>query len=44
MQQTAQLFDHLVGTSKERQRYGDAERLGSLEVDHQLYLHRLLHR
>src|SRR5262245_61413240 len=32
-QQTASLFDHLVGTTLHRLRHGEAERLGGLEVD-----------
>src|ERR1700745_4189526 len=32
------LFDHLVGTGEQRGRYVQAERLGSLEIDHQLVL------
>jgi hypothetical protein len=32
-QQTASLFDHLVGASKQRRRHREAERLGGLEVD-----------
>src|SRR5262249_18406072 len=31
-QQNASLFNHLVGAAGERQRHGDAERLGGLEV------------
>jgi hypothetical protein len=30
------LFDHLVGECKQRRRDGQAERLGGLEVDHEL--------
>jgi hypothetical protein len=32
-QQTTELFDHLVGTSKQRPRHGKTERLGGFEVD-----------
>ena len=38
------LFDHLVGAGEQRGRHGEAERLGSLEVDHQFVLGRSLHR
>jgi hypothetical protein len=31
-QQKAPLFDHLVGAAQQRERNGDAERLGGLEV------------
>jgi hypothetical protein len=37
-QQTALLFDHLVGALLEKQRHVQSERLGSLEIDHQLKL------
>src|SRR5438477_12857892 len=38
-QQTASLFvDHRVGACKQRRRYDEAQRLSSLEVDHQLIL------
>src|SRR6266568_7386538 len=32
----AWLFDHLVGAADQRQRHGDTERLGGLEIDDQL--------
>src|ERR1035437_4251760 len=35
-------FDHLVGASEQRRRHGEAERPGSLEIDHQLVFGRLL--
>src|SRR5215469_1211808 len=38
------LFDYLVGTAKQRWRYGEAECFGSLEVDDQLDSGRRLHR
>jgi hypothetical protein len=37
-------FDHLVGANEYRGRHGKAERSGSLHVDHQLELGRLLYR
>ena len=37
-------LDHLVGAAGERQRHGDAERLGGLEVDEELDLRGLLDR
>src|SRR6478736_1148338 len=38
------LFDHLVGAGEQRWRHVEAERLGGLEVDHQLELDRGLDR
>jgi hypothetical protein len=35
-QQTASLFDHLVGCHEQFVRHGEAKRLGNLEVDDQL--------
>jgi len=43
-QQTASLFDHLVGGREHSGRHGEAERLRGLEVDDQLELGGLLHR
>jgi hypothetical protein len=40
MQQTAMLFDHLVGERNQFVRYGEAERLGGREVDHERELDR----
>jgi len=37
------LFDDLVGTSEQRRRNFEAERLRSLEVEHQLDFDRLYH-
>src|SRR5438132_7944920 len=44
LQQRAESFDHLVGSSKKRVRHGQAKRLGGLDVDGQLELGRLLDR
>src|SRR5215469_675718 len=40
----ALLFDHLVGTRKERWRYGETKRFGGFQVNHQFELGRRLHR
>ena len=40
----ARLFDHLVDTGEQRRRRVDAERLSSLQIDHQLVFNRRLHR
>src|SRR6478752_10617392 len=37
-------LDHLVGAREQRWRHVEAERLGGLEVDHQVELGRSLHR
>jgi glyoxylase-like metal-dependent hydrolase (beta-lactamase superfamily II) len=44
VQQTALLFDHLVGASEQRQGHGKTEGLRGLEVDNQLDFRGLLHR
>ena len=38
---TAVLFDHLVGAGKQRWRHSEAERVGGLQVNHQLEVGRL---
>ena len=38
------LFDHLVSARKQCRRYGEAECLGGVQVDHQLEYRRLLRR
>ena len=43
-QQNPCSFDHLVSAREQRRRHGKAERLGGLEVDHQLDFDGLLHR
>ena len=42
--ESATSFDDLVGAGEERLRDGEAERLGGLQVDHQLEFGRLLDR
>ena len=44
LQQTTSLFDHLVGAAAQRQRHGDAERSGGLEVEVQFDFRCLLDR
>ena len=44
VQQPVPLFDYFVGAAAQRQRHGDAEHLGSLEVDVQLDFRCLLDR
>jgi hypothetical protein len=39
-----ELFDHLVGTGEQRRLYGKTERLGGLQIDHQLVLYLVLYR
>src|SRR5262249_39889074 len=43
-QQTASLFDHLVGTGEQRGRHFEAKRLRGFEIDHQLEFGWLLDR
>jgi hypothetical protein len=44
VQQTAALFDYFIGALLHKQRHLKAERLGGLEIDHQLKFGRYLHR
>jgi hypothetical protein len=41
MQQTASLFDHLVGESEQLRRHVEAQRLGGHEIDDKLEFDRL---
>jgi hypothetical protein len=43
-QQGSALFDHLVRAREQYRRHVEAERLGGLEIDHQLVLRGSLHR
>jgi hypothetical protein len=43
-QQKYSLFDHLISAGDQRWRHGQADRLGSLEIDDKLELGRLLYR
>jgi hypothetical protein len=38
------LFDHVVGAGEQRRRHVETDRLGGLEIDHQLVPDRRLHR
>ena len=44
LQQNGDLFDHLVGEREQARWHGDAERLGSREIDNELEFGRLLDR
>jgi hypothetical protein len=43
LQQTAFLFDHLIGACQQRRRDSQADRVGGLEINHQCVLGRRLH-
>ena len=38
------LFEHLIGQQEQRWRHRDPQRLGGLQIDHELELHGLLDR
>src|SRR5262249_33850735 len=44
LQQNSSLLDHLVGASEQHRGHVETERLGRLQIDHQLLFGRLLHR
>src|SRR5215475_10918892 len=44
VQQTARLFDHLVGAREQRRGHGEAERIGGREINEEIEFGRLLDR